>query len=240
VQAQILTFRKPAKLFSVPQAKNKGGRPPKLTPEIVSKARELVEQGQGVEEAAKALGVGKTQLYEALKRPVPIESPKAPPAGSHGAANGHPADVPQGGPTVATPDRLLADVREILGARNPAALEELEEGLVLRARDEAAYRVWLARPFPAAAELSTDPRTNAQRLLAELEADYRRAPILRRGAIAEKIVAACRELRQYFPPARPPRPKDEIVEALRELDGEALARLERDAKDPIRPEEIAA
>lgn len=79
----------------------------------------------------------------------------------------------------------------------------------------------------------------ARDLLTTLEADYRAAMGTRaRGAIAEKIVTTLRELRQHFPPPAPARARDEVLEELRRVDGEVLARIEQHATEPITSEEI--
>lgn len=52
---------------AVAQGRN-GGRKPVITPEKLAKAQQLIAQGKTVREAAAAIKVGKTPLYEALAK----------------------------------------------------------------------------------------------------------------------------------------------------------------------------
>jgi DNA invertase Pin-like site-specific DNA recombinase len=46
----------------------KFGRKPKMTPDRLSHARKLIDQGKTPTEAAKIIGVGRATLYGALQR----------------------------------------------------------------------------------------------------------------------------------------------------------------------------
>jgi DNA invertase Pin-like site-specific DNA recombinase len=49
----------------------RGGRKPVVTPEMLTKARSLMSKGLTVREAAARLKIGKSALYEAMRKPAP-------------------------------------------------------------------------------------------------------------------------------------------------------------------------
>lgn len=132
--------------------KGKTGRPPKITDEVLEQARALMAppRSLSVEEAAAELKVGKTQLYARLQ-----VSTTATPVQAASVAKVGPATtkLPQGGEVADRPD-LLALVRRVLGARDPAALRELDDGLEVFTRGgEEALAPWLSRPLAGAAKV---------------------------------------------------------------------------------------
>lgn len=169
-------------------------------------------------------------------RPLPAPAgvsrpPEALPAGAQAPA------LPQGGPPA---DQTIAVVRQILGARNAAALEELEEGLVAWARGPETFETWLARPLPTAT-LEADTLDQALRTLGQLVTRFERAGSGREASgLGEKILAAIGRVEQIKRSRpQPPRP-DAVVEALRALDADAIRVIEQHLADAIAPEEIAA
>lgn len=68
----------------------RGGRKPVVTADKLERAKALLAKGLRVREAAMRLKIGKTALYEALRKPGPAERPKpqreATPLNEHGGA----------------------------------------------------------------------------------------------------------------------------------------------------------
>ena len=132
-------------------------------------------------------------------------------------------DVPRPAPQVLAPQVLPGSPIERLRA--------------YAAHDAEALSV-LERMASTPAIVTTDLKAAALRHLAQLETDYHTAGPIRRGPLAKAILGAIRELRVYFPPAAPPKSRDEIIDELRRLDDETRAIIEQHAPDPILVNEI--
>lgn len=136
-------------------------------------------------------------------------------------------------------DAAFALDDRILAARNPAAGLELAEGRAKAAEGEAVLAEWLARPFPDDA-FDGDTLSATKRLLGQIIGRFRRAGNSREASgLAEKALAAVGRLEQIEArrPA-PPRP-DMVLEALRRLDLDAIAKIEEHLPNPITPAEIS-
>lgn len=67
-ERDLIRERTKAGLASAAAQGRNGGRKPVITPEKLAKAQQLIAQGKTVREAAAAIKVGKTPLYEALAK----------------------------------------------------------------------------------------------------------------------------------------------------------------------------
>ena len=192
----------------------KPGRPNKadLAARAVARAEAT---GESVEEAAVAVGgVGKSAVYAHA-----LVMGSAP-----GASTASGRAVVQAAREVALRADVLASAPPATHAPTLATGAPIERLRAYAAHDGEALAV-LER-FLAPPDVSSDPRENARRLLANVESDYMGAGASKRGALAEKVVAAIREVRQWFPPAPPAPTPDAERLALELLDGEAVAAIE--------------
>lgn len=71
MEREIIRERVNAGLAAARQRGRVGGRPPVVTPERLRLARRLRADGESVPAIARQLGIGRTALYEALKRSEP-------------------------------------------------------------------------------------------------------------------------------------------------------------------------
>lgn len=124
-----------------------------------------------------------------------------------------PAVAPASAPVAGDP---LALVRRILGAREPAALVELEAGLVEAAKGEAVLTAWLARPVAITREVDT--LTATRQLLATLTETLRTAPKGARNlATLSNAVATLSKTIEKIEERRPPKPTtNEVHEKIKE------------------------
>lgn len=93
MEREIIRERVTAGLAAARQRGRVGGRPPVVTPERLRLAKRLRADGESVPAIARQLGIGRTALYEALKRsettsPGTDPTPPAPPSGGQAATAG--------------------------------------------------------------------------------------------------------------------------------------------------------
>ena len=213
--------------------KNRGGRPPSEASKI-SIGLALLDAGEK-ERAVEESGLSLATLYRAKASRVASPSsaapavapPFSPPPGATIRVAGHRQVTqapPQGG-QVAPPD-LLVLVRRILAARNPAALAELDAGLLEATKGEPDLAAWLARPLPHSAE-DADPLDAALAALAVAVAHAEvLSPLHPRAATVLGVVSQLSARVESIAKGRPQQiSKGEVVERLEAARDEALKRI---------------
>ncbi len=194
----------------------KPGRPSKAA--LAERARARLESGEAatIAEAIEGLPIGRSTAaaYLAADGAAPQRLVKLPPRA--------PAVefAPAAGPGIVKVPAPPADAAPAIVAGTP-----LERLRAYAAHDAPALLALERMASPAS--LSDDPRSNVQRLLASLEADYVGAlGTSKRGAFAEKMISALKELRQYFPPTKPAPPADLVLAAVQAQDVGCIAKIE--------------
>ena len=71
LERSLITERTRAGVKAAQRRGVKFGRKPKLTPDRLTHARKLIDQGKTPTEAAKIMGIGRATLYGALQRESP-------------------------------------------------------------------------------------------------------------------------------------------------------------------------
>lgn len=110
------------------------------------------------------------------------------------------------------PQGDMATARRILAAREPAALVELDAGLLEAAKGEAALAAWLARPVTAAAEVDT--LSSARVILGGLTEMFRTLPKGSRNvATISNAISTLSKTIEKLEEKRPPKPTTSEVDA---------------------------
>lgn len=133
-------------------------------------------------------------------------------------------------------------ITRILGARHPAALAEVTEGRTVFARGgEAEFGPWLAHPLPVA-EVGEDMLVELRSMLGLVLGQAKVAGPTRFASLIEKanqLVGRIEQLERARPKLPTP---DAVLERLRSLDAEAIAKIEEilppGAGDKIDPKEV--
>ena len=146
--------------------------------------------------------------------------------GALGAPPPPPRVVPAG--VAGRPPTDLALVRRVLAARAPGALAELEAGLDVAARGEAALAAWLARPVDSGPEdLDADPLDVLRGNLAQIARSLKQLPPGSKvnASVYNSITTAVKAIEGIMS-KRPREPtKDEIAERIAGAATEARAKI---------------
>jgi hypothetical protein len=120
----------------------------------------------------------------------------------------------------------LALVRRILGARNPGALRELDDGLAVAGGGEAALVAWLARPLAPA--VVDDPLEEMLGALAKLKVFLAELGpnSIRAASLAQAMATLGKGIEQVRRGRPRPETEDQALARLRALDEDALALIE--------------
>lgn len=147
--------------------------------------------------------------------------------GALGAPPPAPVRPAVAGPGARPPTDLVL-VRRILAARAPGALAELEAGLDVAARGEAALATWLARPIDSGAEdLDADPLDVLRGNLAQIARSLKTLPPGSKvnASVYNSITTAVKAIEGIMS-KRPREPtKDEIAERIAGAAAEARAKI---------------
>ena len=206
---------------AIKKAKKGRGRPPKRSTALDAAIAD-VEAGDSPEIAASKHGVAartvrrrsdaQRGLGGSSGKAVRVSPVRAPVVDSAGAEE---------------PARTVALVRRILAARDPAALAELDAGLVEAAKGEAELVAFLSRPAMAGAPI--DPLDALTRALDAATANVERLPPLHpRAATVLGAVATLSAKLESVAKGRPREPTpDAVQEALRAASSSCVEHLLR-------------